>query len=339
MNAEIQKPFRAAAIQAAPVFLDREATVQKACDLIAHAAREGARLIVLPETFIPAYPAWVWVLPLTRRPEVAALYRELVEQSVDVPGPDVERLGAAARAAQAWVAVGVNERNQDRSRTTLYNTLLLFDAGGNLRSRHRKLMPTGGERMVWTPSEHADLVVQDTPLGRLSGLICWENYMPLARYALYAQGSEIHLAPTWDKSEQWLASLRHIAREGRAWVIGCCQALHMSQVPARYAFKAAYPVGTEWINSGNSMIVDPDGVVVAGPLEAREGILYAEIDPGRAAGSRWIFDAAGHYSRGELFDFAVRDGAGKAAKPRRKSAPRPARRAKTQPRSRRKARR
>lgn len=163
--------------------------------------------------------------------------------------------------------------------------------------------------------------------------------MPLARYALYAQGSEIHLAPTWDKSEQWLASLRHIAREGRAWVIGCCQALHMSQVPARYAFKTAYPVGTEWINSGNSMIVDPDGVVAAGPLEAREGILYAEIDPGRAAGSRWIFDAAGHYSRGELFDFAVRDGAGKAAKPRRKSAPRAARRAKTKARSRRKARR
>src|SRR5262245_23192766 len=291
------KPFRVAAIQAAPVFLDRDATVAKACDLIADAGREGARLMVLPETFIPAYPAWVWVLPLTRRPEVAALYRELVEQSIDVPGPEVERLGAAARAAQAWVAIGVNERDQDRSRTTLYNTLLVYDAEGNLRSRHRKLMPTGGERLVWTPSEQADLEVQSTPFGRLSGLICWENYMPLARYALYSQGAEIHLAPTWDKSEQWLATMRHIAREGRAWVISCCQALHMDHVPDRYEFKNAYPAGTEWINSGNSVIVDPEGVVKAGPLDSREGILYAEIDTGRAAGSRWIFDAAGHYSR------------------------------------------
>ena len=340
MTSPVRKPFRAAAVQAAPVFLDRDATVEKACDLIADAAREGARLIVLPETFIPAYPAWVWVLPLTRRPEIAALYRELVEQSIEVPGPEVERLAQVARAAQAWVAIGINERDRDRSRTTLYNTLLVFDDEGRLRRRHRKLMPTGGERLVWTPSESADLEVEATPFGRLSGLICWENYMPLARYALYSQGAEIHIAPTWDRSEQWLATMRHIAREGRVWTISCCQALHMDQVPSRYAFKNAFPPGTEWINSGNSAIVDPDGVVVAGPLESREGILYAEIDPGRAAGSRWIFDAAGHYSRGELFDFAVRDGAANEAKPRRLVAPKRAvRKATTKPRSRRKARR
>jgi nitrilase len=321
------KPFKAAAVQAAPVFLDRDATVEKACRLIVEAAREGAKLIVLPETFVPAYPAWVWVLPLTRRAEVAALYRELVEQSIDVPGPEVERLSQVARAAQAWVAIGVNERDRDRSRTTLYNTLLIFDSEGQLRRRHRKLMPTGGERLVWTPSERADLEVESTPLGRLSGLICWENYMPLARYALYAQGAEIHLAPTWDRSDQWLATMRHIAREGRVWVIGCCQALHMDQVPSRYAFKNAFPPGTEWINPGNSVIVDPDGVIAAGPLEGREGILYAEIDPGRATGSRWIFDAAGHYSRGELFDFAVKGGDREAAprngtrRPRAKARP------------------
>jgi len=338
MTSPVRKPFRAAAVQAAPVFLDRDATVEKACDLIADAAREGARLIVLPETFIPAYPAWVWVLPLTRRPEIAALYRELVEQSIDVPGPEVERLAAAAKAAQSWVAIGVNERDSQRSRTTLYNTLLVFDEEGRLRRRHRKLMPTGGERLVWTPSEHADLVVEDTPLGRLSGLICWENYMPLARYALYAQGAEIHVAPTWDRSEQWLATMRHISREGRAWVIGCCQALHMDHVPNRYAFKNAFPPGTEWINSGNSVIVDPDGQIVAGPLEAREGILHAEIDPGRAAGSRWIFDAAGHYSRGELFDFAVRDGVGPTPSPRRATTPRRASQAASR-KPRRKARR
>ena len=307
------RAFRAAAVQAAPVFLDRAATVEKACDLIADAARQGARLIVLPEAFVPAYPAWVWVLPLTRRAEVVALYGELVEQSMTVPGPETERLAAAAKAAKAWVAIGVNERNADRSGTSLYNTLLIFDPDGCLQARHRKLMPTGGERLVWTPGERADLQVYDTPLGKVSGLICWENYMPLARYALYARGAEIHLAPTWDKSEQWIASMRHIAREGRAWVIACCQALHRDHVPDRYPFKDAFPPSTGWINVGNSVIVDPDGGIVAGPLEGREGILHAEIDPSKASGSRWIFDAAGHYSRSELFDFAVREYGGNGA--------------------------
>jgi len=300
------KPFLAAAVQAAPVFLDRAATVEKACALIADAGARGAKLIVLPETFVPAYPAWVWFLPLTRRPEISQLYRELVENSVDVPGPDVDRLGAAAREAGAWVAIGVNERNAGRSGTTLYNTLLLFDDSGRLIERHRKLMPTGGERMVWTPGEPVPLKVHDTPLGRLGQLICWENYMPLARYALYEQGAQIHLAPTWDKSDQWLASMRHIAREGRVFVISVCQALHRDHVPDRYKFKDTFPSGLEWVNVGNSLIVDPDGVVLAGPCEAREEILLAEIDPGKASGSRWIFDAAGHYDRPDLFSFSQR---------------------------------
>jgi len=332
------KPFLAAAVQAAPVFLDRTATVEKACALIADAGARGAKLIVLPETFVPAYPAWVWFLPLTRRPEISQLYRELVENSVDVPGPDVDRLGAAAREAGAWVAIGVNERNAGRSGTTLYNTLLLFDDSGRLIERHRKLMPTGGERMAWTPGEPVPLKVHDTPCGRLGQLICWENYMPLARYALYEQGAQVHLAPTWDKSDQWLASMRHIAREGRVFVISVCQALHRDHIPDRYKFKDTFPAGLEWVNVGNSLIVDPDGVVLAGPCEAREEILLAEIDPGKASGSRWIFDAAGHYDRPDLFVFAQRgaeatapgsDGAAAERKPARaERASRPRRRAK-----------
>jgi len=306
-------PFLAAAVQAAPVFLDRDATVEKACALIGRAAAQGAKLIVLPETFVPAYPAWVWFLPLTRRADVAALYRELVEQSVDVPGPEVERLGRAARESGAWVAVGINERNAGKSGTTLYNTLLIFNDRGELVDRHRKLMPTGGERMVWTPGEPAPLRVHDSPFGRLGGLICWENYMPLARFSLYEQGAEIHLAPTWDKSDQWIASMRHIAREGRVYVIGVCQALHRDQVPDRLPFKDALPAGLQWINVGNSLVVDPEGVVIAGPVAEREEILLAEIDPGRAAGSRWIFDAAGHYNRPDLFRFEVRAEAPAAA--------------------------
>lgn len=306
------KPFLAAAVQAAPVFLDRDATVDKACTLIARAAAEGARLIVLPETFVPAYPAWVWFLPLTRRADIALLYRTLLEESVDVPGPEVARLGAAARAAGAWVAVGVNERNAGRSGTSLYNTLLLFDDQGRLVEWHRKLMPTGGERMIWTPGEPVPLQVHDTPHGRLGQLICWENYMPLARYALYEQGAQIHLAPTWDKSEAWMASMRHIAREGRVFVISVCQALHRDMIPDQFPFKDALPAGLDWLNAGNSMIVDPDGNVLAGPCEAKEGILYAEIDPGKASGSRWIFDAAGHYNRPDLFEFSQRGAAAPA---------------------------
>jgi nitrilase len=312
------RSFVAAAVQAAPVFLEREATIEKACDLIAQAAARGARLIVLPEAFVSAYPAWVWFLPLTRRADVASLYRELVESSVAVPGPETEKLGLAAREASAWVAIGVNERNATRSGTTLYNTLLLFNDRGELVERHRKLMATGGERMIWAAGEPVPLQVHDTPMGRLGGLICWENYMPLARFSLYEQGAQIHLAPTWDKSDQWIASMRHIAREGRVYVIGVCQALHRDQVPDRYPFKDVLPPG--WVNVGNSVIVDPEGTMIAGPVAEREEILLATIDPGRTAASRWIFDAAGHYDRPDLFRFEVRGvasaaGAGSAQRP------------------------
>jgi len=322
------KPFLAAAVQAAPVFLDRDATIGKACALIARAAATGAKLIVLPEVFVPAYPAWVWFLPLTRRAEVASLYRALVENSLDVPGPEVERLGSAAREAGAWVAIGINERNSVGSRTTLYNTLLIFNDRGELVDRHRKLMPTGGERMVWTPGEPVPLRVHDSPFGRLGGLICWENYMPLARFSLYEQGAQIHLAPTWDKSDQWIASMRHIAREGRLYVISVCQSLHRDQVPDRFPFKDALPAGLQWINVGNSLIVDPEGVVIAGPLAEREEILLAEIDPGRTSGSRWIFDAAGHYNRPDLFRFEVRGAETNGHAGPTRSSP-PARRART----------
>jgi nitrilase len=302
----IAERFTVAAVQAAPVFLDHDATVEKACALIAEAASQGARLVVLPETFIPAYPAWVWFLPLTRRADLARLYRRMVEQSVGVPGPATERIARAAREAGVWVAIGVTERNSEASGSSLYNTLLLFDDRGELVERRRKLMPTGGERMVWTPGEPVPLRVRDTPFGRLGSLICWENYMPLARYALWEQGAQLHLAPTWDKADQWIASMRHIAREGRVFVVSCCQALHRDQVPADAGFKDLLPAGMEWINSGNSMIVDPDGIVIAGPVADRETILLAEIDPGQAHGSRWIFDAAGHYNRPDLFSFAQR---------------------------------
>ncbi|MGH2758730.1 MAG: carbon-nitrogen hydrolase family protein, partial [Actinomycetota bacterium] len=208
---------RAAAVQASPVFLDREATVEKACSLVDKAAADGAGLIVFPETFVPTYPDWVWrTTPFSGH--AAALFARLLDQSVVVPSSSTDALGEAAARARAYVSIGINERDEHGS--TLYNTQLYFAPDGSLAAKHRKLMPTGGERLVWGMGDGSTLDVIDTPFGRLGGLTCWENYMPLARAALYAQGIDVYLAPTWDNSEVWVASMQHIAKEGRMFVIG-----------------------------------------------------------------------------------------------------------------------
>jgi nitrilase len=302
----IRKPFKVAVVQDAPVFLDRDATVEKACALTAQAARQGAKLVAFSEAFVPAYPDWVWVLPARERRALGALYAELVANAVTVPGPETARLGAAAKAAGVQLVIGVNERNAEASGASLYNTLLFFDAEGRLTAKHRKLVPTGGERLVWAQGDGSTLAVHETPLGRLCGVICWENYMPLTRYAMYAWGAQIYVAATWDRGEAWLASVRHIAREGRVYVLSACIALHRDDVPDRLEFKRHYPAGREWINAGDSAIVSPDGEFLAGPLHERKGILIAEVDPAQFAGSRWMFDPAGHYARPDVFQLTVR---------------------------------
>ena len=299
-------PFKVAAVQAAPVFLDLEASLDKACRLIAEAGGQGARLIVFPEAFLSGYPDWVWTLPPRERAAIDALYAELLESAVVVPGPATERLGRAAREAGAWVVIGASERNVEASGASVYNALLFFDEQGRLAGKHRKLVPTGGERLMWAQGDGSTLRVYDTPFGRLGGLICWENYMPLARYAMYAWGAQILAAATWDHGEPWLSTLRHIGKEGRLFVIGCCQALRRDAIPERYEFKRHYPAERTWINPGESAIADPDGKLIAGPLREQEGILYAEIDPKRLTGPKWMLDVAGHYARPDVFEFAVR---------------------------------
>ena len=298
--------FKIAVVQAAPVVLNREATVSKACELIAEAGRSGARLVVFPEAFIPTYPDWVWRIPPGQHRVLADMYAELLEQSVEIPGPVTEDLSQAARQAGVYVAMGLNERNAQASNASLYNTLLYIGPEGDLLGKHRKLVPTAPERMVWAQGDGSTLEVYDTSLGILGGLICWENYMPLARYALYAWGVQIYLAPTWDNGEPWLSTLRHIAKEGRAYVIGCSIAMRKQDIPDRFEFKAKYysEVG-EWINKGDSAIVSPDGKFVAGPLHAEEGILYAELDPRQMRGSKWNLDVAGHYARPDVFRLTV----------------------------------
>jgi nitrilase len=295
--------FTIAAVQAAPVFLDREATVAKACRLIAEAAGTGARLIVFPETFIPAYPDWAWAIAPAQLGQHNELYAELLANSVDVPGPATEALCRAARQAKAYVVMGINERNVEGSGTSLYNTLLYIDAGGNIMGKHRKLVPTGAERLVWASGDGSTLQAFDTELGKLGGLICWENYMPLARYAMYAWGTQLYVAATWDRGHTWTATLQHIAKEGRVYVIGACMALRKDDVPDRFAFKAAYQ--NEWINVGDSAIVAPGGDFIAGPVRMKEEILYAEVDPAAVSGSRFLFDAAGHYNRPDVFELIV----------------------------------
>lgn len=235
------------------------------------------------------------------------LYAELLAQSVTVPGPATGQLGQAARQAGAYVVIGVNERNSEASNSSLYNTLLFIDAQGQIMGRHRKLVPTGPERTVWAPGDGSTLDVYDTPFGRVAGLICWENYMPLARYAVYAWGAQLYLAPTWDRGEPWLVTLRHIAREGRVYVVGCSIALRRDDIPDSFAFKAQYYAGApEWINVGDSAVVNPEGQFIAGPLHKEQGILYAEIDPQQMRSARWNLDVAGHYARPDVFQLTVR---------------------------------
>lgn len=302
--------FRIAAIQAASVFLDRDATIDKACGLIREAAAGGATLAVFPEAFVPCFPVWVWFIPSGKTHPLRALYSELHRNSITIPGPETNRLGEVAAECGITVAIGVNERNSEASDSTLYDTILYIGPTGEVLGKHRKLIPTAGERLVWGQAPEAGLDVFELPFGRLSGLICWENYMPLARYALIAQGEQIHVAPTWDRGEPWISSMRHTAKEGRCFVIGACQAFSKDDIPDSFEFKQEYLGDVEgWINPGLSLIVDPDGKIVAGPLDSEEGILYADVEPHQLVGPRWQLDVAGHYARPDLFDLTVSRGA------------------------------
>ncbi|HEY3295145.1 MAG TPA: carbon-nitrogen hydrolase family protein [bacterium] len=297
--------IKVASAQVAPVFLDLAASVDKACGLIADAAQNGAKLIVFPEAFLPAYPCWVWKVPSGDKATLDALYTELLENSVSIPSPAVDKLCRAAKLAKITVAMGINERNDDASRASIFNTLLYIGENGEILGRHRKLVPTAGERLVWTGGDGSTLGTHDLPFGRVGGLICWENYMPLARYAMFAGGTQIYVAPTWDRGEPWLSTIRHIAKEGGVFVISACIPLRVADIPDRYGFKQLYAGGDEWINAGDSAIVNPEGKIIAGPVNRAEEIVYAELDMRQSMGPRWKLDIAGHYARPDVFTFIV----------------------------------
>ena len=304
-NHNMEESVKVAAAQITPIYLDRQKTVEKACAIIEEAAGHGAKLIVFPEVFIAGYPDWVWLIPNSKSAALNNLYVQLVTNAIAVPDNSTDLLCKAAKKNRINIVMGMNERNAESSGSSLYNSLLFIDDQGKIIGKHRKLIPTGGERLVWARGDGSTLKAYQTSVGKLGGLICWESYMPLARNALYECGTQILAVPTWDKSPNWLISMQHIAREGGVFVISACMALSMDDIPDTYEFKKLYPEGRAWINAGNSCIIGPNGKILAGPLEAEEGILYADINLNDIVSAKRMFDAVGNYARPDVFDFEV----------------------------------
>ncbi len=301
--------IKVAVVQAASVLFDRAATVEKTCQLTAEAAAQGANFLLFPEAFIPAYPRGLGFGTVvgSRSPQGRQTWQRYWANSVDVPGPVTDTLGQAAREAGVYLAVGVIERDSQFSRGTLYCTLLYFGPDGRLLGKHRKLKPTGAERLIWGEGDGSTLTVLDTEIGKLGGLICWENYMPLARMAMYGQGVEIYLAPTADARDTWQATLRHIACEGRCFVLGCNQYVTKSMYPADLVGLEDLAGQPEVMCRGGSAIISPLGEVLAGPLYDQEGILYAKLDLAEVAQSKFDFDVVGHYARPDVFQLIVNE--------------------------------
>ena len=302
----MREPVKVACIQAEPVVLDRDATIEKLARVAAEAAAAGAQLLVFPETFVPVYPTSRWARALAgwddpRAKEAFALLRR---GALEVPGDDERRIGDIAREHGVWIVTGVNEVDPEKP-GTIYNSLLYHAPDGRLAEHHRKLVPTNHERLIWGQGDGRGLRAFETSLGRIGGLICWENYMPLARFSLYDSGVEIYIASTADDGDAWQATLVHIARESRAFVVA----------PAHFQRATAYPNdfplqdlidGAGVLGRGGSAVLAPDGSYLAGPLYDEEGILYAELDPQVLFEERQRFDPAGHYNRPDVFSLTVR---------------------------------
>ena len=303
----MERAVKAACVQAEPVVLDRDATLEKLEQLTAEAAGEGAELVVFPEAFIPVYPSSTWAKHFAGWADERskAAFARIAEEAVAVPGPAADRLGATAKAHGVWLVTGVTEIDPERP-GTLYNTLLYHGPDGSLALKHRKLVPTNHERLVWGPGDGGGLQAIQTGVGRLGGLICWENYMPLARFALYESGIEIYVASTADDGDAWQATLVHIAREARAFVVSPSHFQRSSAYPDDFPLRDALE-GHDVLGRGGSAILGPDGSYLAGPLYDEEGILYADLEPARLFEERQRFDPAGHYHRPDVFRLRVKE--------------------------------
>lgn len=307
------KKTRVAAIQASPVFLNLDATVQKAVALTEKAAAKGAETVVFPETWLPGYPVWASRIPAWRLHEAGRrLFARLFQNSVEVPGLATEALGRAARKAGVNLVMGVNERDAEFGRGSLYNTILYFGRDGRLLGKHRKLMPTFHERTIWAPGDASGLGPHDTSAGRLGGLICWEHWMPLSAYALAAQGEQVHAA-LWPSTyglgevegEMVQTASRHYAFQGRSFVVAACGWLEKGELPNDFELAKEAREWPDRLLVGGSAIIAPDGRYLAGPSYEGEDILYADLDLGEIPRQKQSLDVAGHYARPDVFQLTV----------------------------------
>lgn len=296
-----------AVVQAGSVIFDRRACIEKADALISEAAGQGAELVLFPEAFIPAYPRGLSFGTIigSRSPAGRGAWQRYWENSIEVTSQSTELLGNSAKEAGVYLAIGVIEREGKYSNGTLFCTTLYFNPDGLLIGKHRKLKPTGSERLVWGEGDGSTLTVLETEFGKIGGLICWENYMPLARMALYAKGIEIYLAPTADQRDSWIATMRHIACEGRCFVLSCNQYVTKSMYPQDLEIIDELDDQPEVLCQGGSVIVSPFGEIIAGPLYDQEGILYTQLDLDEVVRAKYDFDVVGHYSRPDVFQLIV----------------------------------
>jgi nitrilase len=291
--------LRVSGAQATPVWLNRSATLDVAAAHVREAGDDDVDLIVFPESFAPGYPDWVWRKPVGDSEAFAAFHRE----AVDVDGSHLDVVRDAARDAQVWVALGVTERGHSQ---TLFNTIVYIDRAGEIVARHRKLMPTHLERIVWGAGNDHLLTTVDIDGVRVGGLICWENYRPLARAAMYESGIDVLLSPTWDNSDEWVPTLRHIAKEGQIFVVGVTCCLNAADLPSDAPVEAGlYGDADDWLSRGNTTIVAPGGAIIEGPLIGKPGVVTATLDIDSIAGGRRMFDPVGHYSRPDVLDLKV----------------------------------
>jgi nitrilase len=303
-----ENSVRVAVIQAAPIFMDREATTEKAVDLIQEAGKKGAKLVLFPEAYIPAYPRGLGFGTKVGARSASGRkdWLRYWNNSVPVPGDTTRALGEAARKAGVYLVMSIIEKDGDYS-GTLYCTMLYFGPDGTLLGKHRKLKPTGMERLIWGEGDGSTLPVFDTPFGKIGGLICWENYMPLARTAMYAKGVQIYLAPTADDREVWQSTLRHIALEGRCFVLSCNQYVTKDMYPADLACSDDLQSEPELMSKGGSAVVGPLGQYIVEPVSGREEIIMADLDMNLIAESRLDFDVVGHYARPDVFQLLVNE--------------------------------
>ena len=298
---------RVAAVQAEYVLMNAAATLDRVAQRTTEAAAKGAELVAFPEAFIPGTPLWIDTQPIWSGDE--DWFRLLTENAVVVPGPATDRLGAIAREANVWLVIGGQEK--DPTGSTIYNTVLYFSAHGDLVEKHRKLMPTGSERTVWGMGDGSTLRAIQTPFGRIGGLICWENYMPLARFHMYAQGIDLWIAPTLAPGDAWVATMQHLARENRMFVVGVNPVFHVDHIPADFPQRdrlvpaAHVEASGPWVEPGNTVVVAPSGSILAGPIRDREETVIVDLDLGQVAAARRVFDPVGHYNRPDVFRLHV----------------------------------